>query len=420
MATGREFWQEVLAAGGFTAVPRWVLGGSDGRIAKFEVTVPVDLRTGRTALIAAHLKVIAALSGDRDVVTGYVPEPGAPLPLRVSTDVDSWDELLDAVRRTEREVLAHKPFDLDTDTPPYEIELDLVGVEPARDTVLSVGLRGNTLMIRYRTDVVDASMAERIAGYHLTALQAFQAGDWRRSLLSADELSHQIDGFAGPHRDLPDARFHELFERRVREHPDAVAAVHGGTRWSYARTQPAGQPNRPRPGGPRPEPRGRRRRRDRAESGLDGLGAGHLQGRRRLSADRAALSGRPDREDPEPRRVPACAHRAWQHVHLGPGPRPPPSRSCVSTTPTPRATPTTTSASRSSSDQFAYIYFTSGSTGEPKGAMCEHAGMLNHLYAKIDDLGIEAGSRWSRRPRRSASTSRCGSWSPRCWSAGGR
>src|SRR6266536_6050164 len=42
-------------------------------------------------------------------------------------------------------------------------------------------------------------------------------------------------------------------------------------------------------------------------------------------------------------------------------------------------------------DQLAYIYFTSGSTGEPKGAMCEHAGMLNHLYAKIDDLQIREG-----------------------------
>ena len=42
-------------------------------------------------------------------------------------------------------------------------------------------------------------------------------------------------------------------------------------------------------------------------------------------------------------------------------------------------------------DQLAYIYFTSGSTGEPKGAMCEHAGMLNHLYAKIDDLEIAEG-----------------------------
>src|SRR6058998_432994 len=43
-------------------------------------------------------------------------------------------------------------------------------------------------------------------------------------------------------------------------------------------------------------------------------------------------------------------------------------------------------------DQLAYIYFTSGSTGEPKGAMCEHAGLLNHLLAKIDDLKIAEGT----------------------------
>src|SRR5262249_42283241 len=42
-------------------------------------------------------------------------------------------------------------------------------------------------------------------------------------------------------------------------------------------------------------------------------------------------------------------------------------------------------------DQLAYVYFTSGSTGEPKGAMCEHAGLLNHVAAKIHDLGIGEG-----------------------------
>jgi amino acid adenylation domain-containing protein len=42
-------------------------------------------------------------------------------------------------------------------------------------------------------------------------------------------------------------------------------------------------------------------------------------------------------------------------------------------------------------DQLAYLYFTSGSTGEPKGAMCEHAGMLNHLQAKIADLEFGEG-----------------------------
>jgi amino acid adenylation domain-containing protein len=43
-------------------------------------------------------------------------------------------------------------------------------------------------------------------------------------------------------------------------------------------------------------------------------------------------------------------------------------------------------------DQLAYIFFTSGSTGEPKGAMCEHAGMLNHLFAKIADFAIGEGN----------------------------
>ncbi len=41
--------------------------------------------------------------------------------------------------------------------------------------------------------------------------------------------------------------------------------------------------------------------------------------------------------------------------------------------------------------QLAYVIYTSGSTGVPKGAMVEHVGMLNHLYAKVQDLGLTAG-----------------------------
>ena len=37
----------------------------------------------------------------------------------------------------------------------------------------------------------------------------------------------------------------------------------------------------------------------------------------------------------------------------------------------------------------AYVVFTSGSTGVPKGAMVEHAGMTNHVLAKIEDLAID-------------------------------
>jgi amino acid adenylation domain-containing protein/non-ribosomal peptide synthase protein (TIGR01720 family) len=37
-----------------------------------------------------------------------------------------------------------------------------------------------------------------------------------------------------------------------------------------------------------------------------------------------------------------------------------------------------------------YVIYTSGSTGKPKGVMVEHAGMINHLFAKIDDLQMDA------------------------------
>jgi len=43
-----------------------------------------------------------------------------------------------------------------------------------------------------------------------------------------------------------------------------------------------------------------------------------------------------------------------------------------------------------SAENLAYVIFTSGSTGMPKGAMLEQRGMVNHLWAKIEDLEIGA------------------------------
>jgi amino acid adenylation domain-containing protein/non-ribosomal peptide synthase protein (TIGR01720 family) len=39
-------------------------------------------------------------------------------------------------------------------------------------------------------------------------------------------------------------------------------------------------------------------------------------------------------------------------------------------------------------DDLAYVIFTSGSTGKPKGAMVHRAGLVNHLLAKVEDLGM--------------------------------
>ena len=85
---GREFWREVLVAGGFTAIPRGTLAPVPG-IAEHEATISEDLvaeagRLGDEAgvplesiLLAAHATVLAALSGEREVTTGYVAAAGA-------------------------------------------------------------------------------------------------------------------------------------------------------------------------------------------------------------------------------------------------------------------------------------------------------------------------------------------------------
>ncbi|MCP4154423.1 MAG: amino acid adenylation domain-containing protein, partial [bacterium] len=45
---------------------------------------------------------------------------------------------------------------------------------------------------------------------------------------------------------------------------------------------------------------------------------------------------------------------------------------------------------KATAEDLAYIIYTSGSTGKPKGIMIHQAGMINHLYAKINDLEITA------------------------------
>ena len=85
--------------------------------------------------------------------------------------------------------------------------------------------------------------------------------------------------------------------------------------------------------------------------------------------------------------------------------------------PASRREPTTVPVSPSHPESIAYVIYTSGSTGRPKGAMVTHRGMLNHLLAKVADLGLGPQDA-SRRRRRSASTSRSGSSWWRSWSAG--
>jgi non-ribosomal peptide synthetase component F len=317
--------------------------------------------------------------------------------------------LLLATHRVESKLLSHQDFPVDDlrrelglTEPSFETVFDPTGNggDLAEDTVLWVGnpQHGSQLVLRlrYRTDVLDADCAARIAGYHLTALALIAADPdaehARQSLLSAEERRFQLDGLAGPRRELPDRRFHELFEQRVAAHPDGVAAVHGETQWTYrelnARANRLGRALLKR---------GLRREGVVAvvtERNLDWMvavlaifkaGGVYLPIEPHFPADRIATT---------------LSRAECGLVLTEPG----------STTTLDQALASLSGVRTLSvdaayqedhtdgdlgidvaADQLAYIYFTSGSTGAPKGAMCEHAGMLNHLYAKIDDLEIGEG-----------------------------
>ncbi|MFD9303477.1 amino acid adenylation domain-containing protein [Streptomyces sp. NPDC060048] len=435
-STSREFWHGVLAAGsGFTPLPRWSRVPVAG-VAEYETTLPAGQATAlrrladdltvpmNCVLLTAHAKVLAALSGEEEVTTGYVAAAGGrPLPCRLTTGPGSWRSLLLHTGDALAHLLAHQDFPVDglrselgLTEAPFETVLDPTGIggdlpggdveraedggTPVADTALWTGIAHHddgrlTLRLRYRTDVLDADCAARIAGYHLTALALItadpDADHAGQSLVSAEELDFQLHGLAGPRRDLPERRVHELFEQRVRQHPEAVAAQHGDRQWTYQELNA----------------RANRLARALRAQGLDGEGVVAVAMERNLDWLAAVLAVfkaggayLPIEPHLPAERISAMLTRAGCGLVM-----------------TETATTTLQSALASqpsvrtlfadaaygqehagtdlgidvAPDQLAYIYFTSGSTGEPKGAMCEQQGMLNHLYAKIDDLEIGEG-----------------------------
>ncbi|MFD0345568.1 AMP-binding protein [Kitasatospora aburaviensis] len=66
----------------------------------------------------------------------------------------------------------------------------------------------------------------------------------------------------------------------------------------------------------------------------------------------------------------------------------------------------------------AYVMYTSGSTGQPKGVVVEHRGVCNRLRWGQHEYGMTPTNGCSRRPR-TPSTCRCGSCSGRSRSAPG-
>ena len=104
---------------GFTVVPRWTqtpgpgVGGLESRVEselaealhRLANTLEVPLSS---VLLAAHAKVLGALSGDDAVCTGYEVGTRPPLPLRLTLDQRSWRELVLDTARAEAALLKPK------------------------------------------------------------------------------------------------------------------------------------------------------------------------------------------------------------------------------------------------------------------------------------------------------------------------
>lgn len=190
---------------------------------------------------------------------------------------------------------------------------------------------------------------------------------------------------AGPVRPLPDRRAHEIFEECARATPSAIAAVHRGTRCTYAELDAAADrmAGALLAAGLRSEDVVAvisHRSLDWLAAMLGIFKAGgvylpidpaypdeRIADLLRRSGSRLALV----EDEVSARPLEEAAVRALSLAPAG----------AVEARP-----------ARVGDGALAYIYFTSGSTGAPKGAACEHVGMLNHLLAKIDTFELAAGT----------------------------
>lgn len=350
-------------------------------IGLFVDTAPVRLRTG--AATFAEL-----LAHTRESVLGVLSHQGVP-----------FDRLVDEVRPDRAP--SHTPMvqvAFSADLAPYA-EPDFPGlraevVVPAPTTAkydldLSISQTGDDydIVLTYSTQLYDAATIERFTTRYLLLLAAAVAEPERPvallPLLDADERTLLVETWAeGPAAHAPTQLVHELFARQAVLTPHAPAISAGGVEHSYAEidARANGLAARLRAEGVGPdEVVGVLAHRD-VDLFVAILGI--------LKADGAYVPLNPTHPPAYLDRVlttagarhvvaePGLAHRvSGVRTHLVDGP------------------PAGPGERRAHPDHLAYVLFTSGSTGEPKGVAVTHRGLSNVVDAMVDTYRITAADR---------------------------
>ncbi len=237
----------------------------------------------KSVLLAAHLRVLNFLSGESDVLTGLAangrPEQGDgervlglflnTLPFRLQLSGGTWIDLVRQVFETERELLPHRRYPL------AEIQRNLGG-EPLFETAFNfthfhvyqqvLGLNNLQLLggkffeqtnftflaqfsvspssveaelnLKYDTDKLYPEQINSISNYYVSVLTAMANQPQGRyelhSLLSLEEQQQLLVEWNDTQADYPqDKCIHELFEEQVNSTPDAVAVVFENQQLTY-------------------------------------------------------------------------------------------------------------------------------------------------------------------------------------------
>ncbi|MEV5989614.1 amino acid adenylation domain-containing protein, partial [Streptomyces sp. NPDC052051] len=243
----------------------------------------------KAVLLAAHLRALGLATGSPDVITGLTANgrleetDGAEVrglflntvPFRFRVREGSWADLARAVFDTEREMLPHRRYPMAAlqrelgGAPLFEVNFtynsfpqfgalaeagalakegpgnDVPGLAPtsfpfsvtlSRESVLG----GMWMELEYDTAKLSADQVARLRDYHLRALEAV-AADIEADVYGAPLLSEAEQALLDMLNYTTDARaagrvpVHELLQRQAARTPDAIAIEDGETRISLAR-----------------------------------------------------------------------------------------------------------------------------------------------------------------------------------------
>ena len=298
--TQRSFWQEKLRDLEPTILPRLKKTGRqrNQRPEILEHLVPIshELSEGlkrfattaklplKSVALATHLRVLAFVTGQDEVVTGLVSNgrPEVPdgdrtaglflntQPLRLRLPGGTWEDLVRAVFEAEREIIPFRRFPFleiqrmaDTpllfetgfnythfhiahgmlELPGFKI-LQFRGISETNfpllvDFDLDLTVSEVQLALKYEAGEFTREQIETMSGYYERTLLAIATQPHEQyeecSLLSEKELRWQLEELNDRSRTFPQTRsIHQLFAEQVAATPEAVALEFDNQRLTYA------------------------------------------------------------------------------------------------------------------------------------------------------------------------------------------